>query len=263
MELESIGYHHIHKEDFVFDRRLCGAKTWLFLLVKTPAIFMQEDGKEIVIKKNSFVIYKANTPHFYRAYNQIYINDWFNFWVTEEEEELFERLRIPLNKIVKLEHISGLSSLINMMAYEYYSTDIHHNEITMKYLQVFFLKLSRFLGAGMDISTDDFSSRHKKLINLRMRIINYPTNISSVDKMAEELLMSKSGFQHIYKKTFGVNVMQDVINSKLTCAKKLLATTNLSLAEIAVQSGYNNEFHFMRQFKEKIGMTPSDYRKAL
>jgi AraC family transcriptional regulator of arabinose operon len=222
-----------------------------------------EDGKEVVVKKNSIVIYKANTPHFYRAYKGKYINDWFNFWVTEEEEELFEKLRIPLGKIINLDDTRELSSLINMMTYEYYSSDLHHEEIMMKYLQVFFLKLSRLLAAKIDISSNDFSSKHEKLINLRMRIINNPINISSVDKMAEELLMSKSGFQHIYKKTFGVNVMQDVINSKLTCAKKLLATTNLSLAEIAVQSGYNNEFHFMRQFKDKIGVTPSVYRKAL
>lgn len=263
MKLESIGYHHIHDENFVFDRRLCGAKTWLFLLVKTPACFMLEDGKEIVVKKNSIVIYKANTPHFYRAYKEKYINDWFNFWVNKEEEELFEKLRIPLGKIIKLEDISELSSLVNMMTYEFYSSDLQHEEITMNYLQVFFLKLSRLLAAKIDISSDSFSSKHEKLINLRMRIINYPTNITSVEKMAEELIMSKSGFQNIYKRTFGVNVLQDVINSKLSLAKKLLATTNLSLTEIAAQSGYNNEFHFIRQFKEKIGMTPSEYRKSL
>jgi AraC family transcriptional regulator, arabinose operon regulatory protein len=263
MKLEAIGYHHIHDENFVLDRRLCGVKTWFFLLVKTPASFMLEDGKEIVIKKNSFVIYKANTTHYYRAYKETYIDDWFYFSVGEEEEELFERLRIPLGKIIKLENINELSSLINMMAYEYYSSDLHHDEITIKYLQVFFLKLSRLLIVKEDVSSNDFSSKHEKLINLRMRIIHYPTNISTVDKMAEELSMSYSGFQHIYKKTFGVNVMQDVINSKLTLAKKLLATTNLSIAEIAAQSGYHNEFHFIRQFKKKIGMTPTDYRKAL
>lgn len=263
MKLESIGYNHIHDENFVFDRRLCGAKTWLFLLVKTPASFMLEDGKEIVIEKNSFVIYKANTPHFYRAYNEKYINDWFNFWVNEKEEELFEKLNIPLGKIIKLENISELSSLIHMMAYEYYSIDLHHDEITMNYLQVFFLKLSRLLVLKMDISTDAFSAKHERFVKLRMDINHYPAYIPSVEKLAEELFMSKSRLQHIYKKTFGVNIMQDLINSKLTLAKKLLATTNLTLVEIAAQCGYNNEFHFMRQFKEKIGMTPSDYRKSL
>jgi AraC family transcriptional regulator of arabinose operon len=263
MKLESIGYNHIHDERFVFDRTLCGAKTWLFLLVKTPAIFMQEDGSEIVIRKNSFVIYKANTPHFYRAYNGNYINDWFNFWVDEEEEALFEKLHIPLNKIIELENSSDLSALIHMMAYEYYSSDLHHDEITMNYLQVFFLKLSRLLDLKMDISSDAFSAKHEKYVKLRMDINHYPTYIPSVEKLAEELFMSKSRLQHIYKKTFGVNIMQDLINSKLTLAKKLLSTTNLSIAEVAVQSGYNNEFHFMRQFKEKIGITPSDYRKSL
>ncbi|MCR4861060.1 MAG: AraC family transcriptional regulator, partial [Ruminococcus sp.] len=33
------------------------------------------------------------------------------------------------------------------------------------------------------------------------------------------------------------------------------------IQEIAEQCGYNNESHFMRQFKEKCGMTAIQYRK--
>jgi AraC-like DNA-binding protein len=262
MKIESIGYNHIHDENFIIDRRLCGVEDWLFLLVKTPAIFMQEDGKELVIKKDSFVIYKAHTPHLYRAYNGKYINDWFHFGVNEEEEELFEKLCIPLGKIINLENTYELSSLIHRMAYEYYSSDLHHDEITMNYLHVFFMKLSRLLVMKKDISSDAFSAKHERFVKLRMDINHYPSYIPSVEKLAEEHFMSSSRLQHIYKKTFGVNIKQDLINSKLTMAKKLLVTTNLSLTEIAVQSGYYNEYHFMRQFKLKTGMTPSEYKNT-
>lgn len=43
---------------------------------------------------------------------------------------------------------------------------------------------------------------------------------------------------------------------------QLLSHTNMRIQEIAVQCGYNNENHFMRQFKEKTGLTASDYRKG-
>jgi AraC family transcriptional regulator of arabinose operon len=73
--------------------------------------------------------------------------------------------------------------------------------------------------------------------------------------------MSMSSFQHTYKQMFGVNVMTDIIHSRLQYAKALLATTDLTLDSIAAQSGYSNAFHLMRQFKAKLGLTPTEYRK--
>ena len=46
-------------------------------------------------------------------------------------------------------------------------------------------------------------------------------------------------------------------------AKELLKTTNLRIQEIAEQCGYENASHFMRQFKDKIGMTAVQFRKQV
>ena len=43
-------------------------------------------------------------------------------------------------------------------------------------------------------------------------------------------------------------------------AKQLLTYTDLRIQEIAMQCGYNNESHFMRQFRERIGMRAVQYR---
>ncbi|MBR6241924.1 MAG: helix-turn-helix transcriptional regulator, partial [Ruminococcus sp.] len=37
--------------------------------------------------------------------------------------------------------------------------------------------------------------------------------------------------------------------------------TDMRIQEIALQCGYNNESHFMRQFKEKCGSTAVQYRR--
>ena len=44
-------------------------------------------------------------------------------------------------------------------------------------------------------------------------------------------------------------------------AKQLLKTTDLRINEVASSCGYQNSTHFMRQFKEKTGISPSEYRK--
>ena len=55
--------------------------------------------------------------------------------------------------------------------------------------------------------------------------------------------------------------MDDVITARISKAKSLLLHTDLRIHEIALQCGYQNESHFMRQFKVKCGVTAMQYRK--
>ena len=43
-------------------------------------------------------------------------------------------------------------------------------------------------------------------------------------------------------------------------AVHLLCDTKLSIEEIALDVGYENQIYFFRQFKERYGMTPHKYR---
>jgi transcriptional regulator GlxA family with amidase domain len=73
--------------------------------------------------------------------------------------------------------------------------------------------------------------------------------------------MSRSAFQHAYKKHFGMTFIEDLVKSRVSYAKMLLSTTNMNITDISVSSGYHSYVHFARQFKEQTGYTPSEYRK--
>lgn len=81
--------------------------------------------------------------------------------------------------------------------------------------------------------------------------------------MAASVNMSCSGFQYLYKKIFGVSVINYVISGRVEPAKRLLSSTDLTVAEIALKCGYSTEYNFMRQFKSKTGKTPTEYRKQI
>ena len=49
---------------------------------------------------------------------------------------------------------------------------------------------------------------------------------------------------------------------KLKLAAGKLLTSNDSLASIAQSLGYQDQFHFSRRFKLRIGVSPGQYRKA-
>ena len=82
----------------------------------------------------------------------------------------------------------------------------------------------------------------------------------SIDRLAAEVGMSRSGFQHSYKKMFGVSPIFDIITSRLDKAKRLLSGTSMSVEEVSLSCGYRSSYSFMRQFRNKTGKTPTEYR---
>lgn len=258
MQINDVGYNHIHDADLKIQRPF-GSGDNLFLLIKTPAIFTF-DGKDVATEKNSFILYRKDTPQMYRANGIRFSNDWFHFELSEEEVLFIESLDIPFDKVVPLRNINDLSLLIKNMCFEKYSANEHKEKAIQLYLKLFFYKLSEKLHAT---NVDNPNSYYEKMSIIRTRIYNMPYIDWNVERLAHQLTMSKSYFQHLYKEIFGISVMNDVIQSRIDHAKYLLSTTDNSIVQVAEMCGYKCTSHFMRQFKNKMKMTPSEYRKKM
>lgn len=66
---------------------------------------------------------------------------------------------------------------------------------------------------------------------------------------------------NIVKKATGYTLRQYITNTRLKKSRNLLCSTNMDIAEIAVECGFNSATYFNRIFKKNIGITPSEYRK--
>lgn len=63
------------------------------------------------------------------------------------------------------------------------------------------------------------------------------------------------------KRHMGKNFLQTVMQIKIEKAKQLLRETNLSIAQISEAAGFHSVFYFSRIFHEKVGISPTDYRR--
>ncbi len=261
MEIGTIGYNYSHNSEFVFDKPN-GIGCPLLLLIKTPAFF-EIDGVKHIVKENSFIFFSGKLPCKYGGLNGVYTDDWIFISMKPEDEELFARLEIPVDTVVHLGNIEELSRIVHILTYEHYSASFYHSEIEERYVEILFMKLSRILKDKSYLSDNALSERNNRLIHIRNRIYIDPESIPDVEGLAAESGLSRSGFQHLYKKLFGVSVMTDVINGRIENEKRLLSSTNLTVKEIAVKCGYGNEYNFMRQFKSRCGQTPTQYRNCI
>ena len=84
----------------------------------------------------------------------------------------------------------------------------------------------------------------------------------SLERIAKELSLNKYYVSHVFKEVTGYTVMQYVMECRLIQVKYLLEMNlEKSLEDIFLSTGFESAAHFSRFFKERIGMTPTSYRK--
>ncbi len=85
----------------------------------------------------------------------------------------------------------------------------------------------------------------------------------TVGDIAAHVKMSESNFQSIFRKHTHQSVIEYFHALKIEQAKVLIRQKNHTQSEIAVALGYSTESYFCRHFKQKTGMTPSEYAKLI
>lgn len=258
MKIGAIGCNYRHDPEFYIERPE-GTGCGLMLLIKSPAKFTI-NGETTRAEKNSFVMFTPETPYRYGD-NSGYTDDWVYFDYEEGDIERFTQMGIPLNKIVNIVNTEELSQILRQISYEHHSLDDKREVIEAHYVEIFLLKLVRILSMSSAFLSPKLADRHYHLSHLRDKIYAHPDEMTNVAEMARQMGMSYSGFQHLYKKIFGISVMTDITNSRFDRAVKLLITTNMSIREISQKCGYISEYSFMRKFKEIYKKTPSEYRR--
>lgn len=257
MIINNVGFHHCHDADFFIDRP-DGSGDYLLLLLRTPAIF-EVNGKEILTPAGSVFIYPKGRTQRYRCVPlNVFENDWVHFDFDDPaEEEEFLNMGIPMETVVTMP-LEFLSYCVKSIAYEKYSENPCKDESASLFMRLMFIKIRE---KNQNKLSGRRSSQFELISTVRNKIYSRPYEQRSVDSTAHEVRMSRSAFQHAYKKHFGMTFIEDLVRSRVSYAKMLLSTTNMNINDISVSSGYHSYVHFARQFKEQTGFTPSEYRK--
>lgn len=257
MDLALIGYNHIHDADLNINRPLSSGD-YLALLVKSPAVFTI-NGIDLHTPANIFFLYPKGSPQYYRADGKTFANDWMHLDFSSADEEYIRDLKIPLETPVPLNDIGYFSLLINSLSVEYYSSSAQKKSTIDCFLHIFFNKISE---QATERETD-IEKNYDKFSLLRSKIYTRPYLKWDIANLAHQICLSPSYFQHLYKKYFGITCKADIIHARIEYAKHLLRNTSLSIRYISEQCGYENDVHFMRQFKQATGLTPTQYRATV
>jgi AraC-like DNA-binding protein len=84
----------------------------------------------------------------------------------------------------------------------------------------------------------------------------------TLDDLANAAHMSQTHFLRLFKEMFDVSPIQYLIRQRIARACHLLHDPTLRVADVAQAVGFTDFNYFSRQFKQVMGHSPRDYRKA-
>lgn len=111
-------------------------------------------------------------------------------------------------------------------------------------------------------STDKYAVSDKHIQHILRYIEKNYANPISVKDLVGEVPLSRRVLEKKFKAETGDTLYQYIQNCRINTFKRLLLTSDDSLFDIALQSGFDNYKNVSRVFKKYNTLSPSEYRKC-
>ena len=97
---------------------------------------------------------------------------------------------------------------------------------------------------------------------LRFIQANFSRTNLSVGTIVEAGKIPRRFLEMAFRSELNRTILSEILRVRLKQARNLLETTELPIADVAIQSGFANLNHFFRVFRAEIKMTPRSFRAA-
>ncbi|WP_268225257.1 helix-turn-helix domain-containing protein [Sinomicrobium oceani] len=174
---------------------------------------------------------------------------------------------LNFKRILKINPGRGINRSDNPKVYEkqaYYDEYISLNHKTNLSLQfenqgIILQLLSRFLKSG-NIVKKQTDIPSKILDSMSYIQLHLDRNIT-ITELAKRANQNKDYFSRLFLTHTGKRPMTYILEKKIERAQHLMLTTNKTLLEISIETGFSNVPHFTNTFKKIVSITPAAYRR--
>lgn len=228
---------------------------YIFIHFLTPAVVVLNEEK-IKVSEGYCLLYKKFSRQEVYSGNCDLLHDWFH--IEGDLDWIVKKYGFEFNKIYKVSNSNTITKIVKTMENEFdVKNNFYNDMLSIKFEE---LIISIVNGKKETINSVNINTKLKKdFYDLRSKInLTYYLDWN-VDKMAEEVNLSSSRFYKIYKELFGISPKRYLQEIRIEHAKTLLVQKKYLISEIAEMTGYNNQYHFIRKFKQITGITPGKY----
>ena len=217
------------------------------------------EGQDILLKQGDLVIYGPNQWHM--QYAEIGVAPRF---VTITFDISNGDLTPLLNR--KFTAPQHTVTLLQQMLQEQEKMDAFSSNIILARLELLLLLLLREdkePRAGKLQTSNAVHSENEIIRQAQQYISTHIREKLSGPLVARQVDVSPSYLTALFHKNLQISPGEYIRRTKLQESKQMIRENNLNFTEIAAELQYSTVHHFSRQFKEKFGITPTEYAKSV
>jgi AraC family transcriptional regulator len=164
-----------------------------------------------------------------------------------------------LRRPVEIQDIGAIETLADLLVDEISSPSKH---------AVYAENLVGSIVAGLlDIPENDGKTASGRLTQAQMnkllsRLEARSDGRLTIAEMAATVGLSESWFATVFKQTTGKTPLQWQLGKRIGLAQKLLAESEMTVADIAARLGFSDQAHFTKAFRQLAGDTPAAWRRV-
>ncbi len=217
------------------------------------------DGQDLLLKQGELVIYGSNQWHM--QYSDIGVAPRF---VTISFDVTGTDLAPLLNR--KFAAPQAVASLLRSMLQEEDRADAFSTDIVVSELTLLLLYLLREADTptGSKVKNTNIAHNENEIIRQAQQYVAaHIREKLSVPIVAAKVGVSPSYLTVLFHKNLQLSPGEYIRRTKLQESKQMIRENNLNFTQIAAILQYSTVHHFSRQFKDKFGITPSEYAKSV
>ena len=245
------------KKGFVLHRDSIGQQ-YIFIHFLTPVTAVLR-GEKTDIEPGGCVFFGANAMQCFSSPDCELVHDWFHSDI--DCGVLMKKFGLECEKVYYPENSDEITKLISEIKLEYTACAQYFKAMAEATAEKLMIRMARSTEAILGENNRDMFQK-ELFVQARAEIHMDICRQWTVEDMARLVNMSESRFYYLYKKIFGISPQRDLAEKRVQTAKMLLAKKQLTVKETARLTGYNNEYHFIRQFKQITGVTPGKVTKT-
>ena len=217
------------------------------------------DGKDQLLKQGDIVLYAPGQWHM--QYADVDVAPRF---VTITFDVEGAGLEAFFNK--KFTASADTLALLRQMLREHEQLDEYSNDMILAQLNILLLRLLREGKAPKAVKLQTSNAVHSENQIIRRAQQYISANIReklSVPMVAKQVDVSPSYLTALFHKHLQISPGEYIRRIKLQESKQMIRENDMNFTEIAAALQYSTVHHFSRQFKEKFGITPTEYAKSV
>lgn len=224
------------------------------LYVEQGSLHSVADGRKLVLRQGDMVVYDTNQWHMQYADTDVSPRCYRVFF------EMHGDIKPLKNR--KFTASGQTEQLLAQMRREQERTEAFADEMTLALLNQLLLLLMRQVSCRA-LPEGREKGEYRIIHQTQVYVSNHVWEDLSVPFVARHVDMSPSYLTALFHKQLDISPGEYIRRVKLQESKRLIRENRLNFTEIAAELQYSTVHHFSRQFKEKFGVTPSEYAKLV